>query len=55
MGNPAEQQIRERAHQLWEAAGSPEGREHEFWYQAERDLKGDRSNNREEKSTTFIE
>jgi hypothetical protein len=27
-----------RAHQLWEEAGKPEGREHEFWYQAEREL-----------------
>lgn len=50
-----DQRIRERAHQLWEAAGSPEGREQEFWYQAERELKGDLSNNPVEKSDTFIE
>jgi hypothetical protein len=50
-----DQRIRERAHQLWEAAGSPEGREQEFWYQAERELKGDSANNPVEKSDTFIE
>lgn len=26
-----EQEIRECAYRLWEEAGSPEGREHEFW------------------------
>ncbi|MGY3450850.1 DUF2934 domain-containing protein [Bradyrhizobium sp. USDA 4353] len=30
--------IRERAHHLWEQAGRPDGREHEFWYQAEQDI-----------------
>lgn len=55
MGHATEQQIRERAHQLWEAAGSPEGREQEFWYRAERELKGDASNNPQEKSATFLE
>ena len=33
------QTIRERAHQLWEEAGKPEGREDEFWYEAERLLR----------------
>ena len=32
---PTDEEIRARAHQLWEEAGKPEGREHEFWYQAE--------------------
>ena len=54
MANPSDEQIRERAHQLWEAAGSPEGREQEFWYQAEKELRGDGSNP-DEKSSTFIE
>jgi Protein of unknown function (DUF2934) len=31
--------IRERAHQLWEAAGKPEGQEERFWHEAERHLK----------------
>jgi hypothetical protein len=27
-----------RAHELWEQAGKPDGREDEFWHLAERDL-----------------
>jgi hypothetical protein len=30
--------IEQRAHELWEAEGCPEGRELEFWLQAEREL-----------------
>jgi hypothetical protein len=30
--------IRARAYRLWEEAGNPEGRDEEFWYQAEREL-----------------
>jgi hypothetical protein len=33
-----EQAIRERAYALWQAAGSPEGREDEFWHQAREEL-----------------
>jgi DUF2934 family protein len=33
--------IRERAHQLWEAAGKPEGRGEDFWYEAERQIRGE--------------
>jgi hypothetical protein len=33
------EKIRERAHQLWERAGRPEGRQDEFWYQAEQDVR----------------
>lgn len=32
------QKIRERAYELWVEAGQPEGREHEHWAQAEREL-----------------
>lgn len=35
MSDDREQRIRERAHALWEEAGSPQGREHEFWHRAE--------------------
>jgi hypothetical protein len=38
MEKPTEEQIRSRAHELWEQAGKPEGREDEFWRQAEREL-----------------
>lgn len=38
MPNLDEQKIRDRAFQLWDAAGQPEGREQEFWYAAELEL-----------------
>ena len=50
-----EEQIRVRAHQLWEAAGSPEGREDEFWHEAERELKHGATGNPDENSSTFLE
>jgi hypothetical protein len=34
-----DKEIRKRAHQLWEAAGKPEGQEERFWHEAERLLK----------------
>jgi hypothetical protein len=37
---PAEEKIRIRAYELWEQSGRPEGRQHEFWHQAERELQG---------------
>ena len=36
---PTDEQIRTRAHQLWEQAGKPNGRAHEFWHRAEQELK----------------
>ena len=33
------QDIRIRAHELWEQAGKPEEKDEEFWQQAERELK----------------
>jgi hypothetical protein len=38
-----ENSIRERAHWLWKQAGSPEGRDTEFWLEAERSLMDDPS------------
>ena len=38
MPDPTDDQIRTRAHQLWEQAGKPEGREDEFWRLAEQEL-----------------
>lgn len=38
MHNLSEQRIRERAYQLWEAAGEPREHMDLFWYQAEREL-----------------
>lgn len=34
-----DQALRERAHELWEAAGKPEGKEDHFWLEAERQLR----------------
>ncbi|GAA0003600.1 DUF2934 domain-containing protein [Bradyrhizobium diazoefficiens] len=39
MAHPTEEQIRKRAFELWEQAGKPEGRENEFWQQAQRELR----------------
>ena len=36
-----EDQVRQRAFELWEKRGCPEGYEAEFWHQAERELKGE--------------
>lgn len=36
-----EEQIRQRAHQLWEQEGRPEGREAEHWEQAAREFDAD--------------
>jgi len=38
MENPTEEQIRARAHELWEQAGKPQGREDEIWLLAKKDL-----------------
>jgi hypothetical protein len=56
MNVPTIEQIRTRAHQLWETAGRPEGREDAFWYEAERELRqSDGTTNPEEKADTFLE
>ena len=34
--------VRDRAYILWELAGRPEGREHEFWALASREIEGER-------------
>jgi Protein of unknown function (DUF2934) len=41
MEKPTEEQIRTRAHQLWEQAGRPKNLDEEFWHQAEKELQGD--------------
>ena len=53
MAKPTEEQIRVRAHELWEQAGKPEGREDEFWHQAEKELTEGATT--DEKSQTFLE
>jgi hypothetical protein len=48
-----QEQIIHRAYQLWEQAGKPEGRDKEFYHQAEQEL--DQGITRDEKSETFLE
>lgn len=40
-------QIQVLAHQLWEKAGYPEGRDQEFWYEAEKKIKEKLTNGNE--------
>jgi hypothetical protein len=39
MENPTREQIIHRAYELWEQAGKPDGRDHEFYHQAEEELR----------------
>jgi hypothetical protein len=38
MGKPAEMDIVRRAYELWQQAGEPQGRDQEFYHQAEKEL-----------------
>ena len=38
MKKPTKEQVIHRAYELWEQAGKPEGRDDEFYHQAEREL-----------------
>ena len=40
MDDHLRERVRERAQALWRAAGAPEGRDLEFWLQAEQELAG---------------
>ena len=42
-GRPSEDSIRDRAYRKWEDAGRPEGRDQEFWAEAEREVRAARS------------
>jgi hypothetical protein len=37
-----ERNVRERAYQLWEEEGRPEGRHEDHWYRAEREMTPER-------------
>jgi hypothetical protein len=39
MEKPSEEDIRKRAHELWEQAGKPKNRDEEFWHLAEQELR----------------
>jgi hypothetical protein len=38
MDKPTEEQVRQRAHELWEQNHRPDGRDDEFWHLAEQEL-----------------
>ena len=42
MDNVDEDQVRARAHQLWEKAGKPDGQDEQFWHEAERQVREER-------------
>ena len=39
LAKPTENRIRRRAREIWEENGRPSGRDEEFWFQAERELR----------------
>ncbi len=41
MTGSIDEQIRSHAYRLWEKAGRPEGRDDEFWLEAERELRAE--------------
>jgi hypothetical protein len=41
MENPTQEQITHRAYELWEQAGKPDGRDQEFYHQAEQELRNE--------------
>ena len=43
MGEPTREQIIHRAYELWEQNDKPEGRDDEFYHQAERELRDSES------------
>jgi hypothetical protein len=53
MTAPTQEQIIHRAYELWERAEKPEGRDEEFYHQAEKEL--NEAFTGEEKSETVLE
>jgi DUF2934 family protein len=45
MEDPHKGQVIIRAYELWEEAGRPEGRDEEFYHQAERELRNEDKSN----------
>ncbi len=53
---PTKEQVIHRAYQLWEQAGKPEGRDQEFYHQAERELAAHEPKTvADEEQETFLE
>jgi len=51
MESPTEKQILNRAYEIWERNGRPEGREDEFWHQAEQELRAEQERGDPAKAT----
>jgi Protein of unknown function (DUF2934) len=49
MENPTKEQIIHRAYELWEKADKPEGRDQEFYHQAEQELRAGQKDEPEDK------
>jgi hypothetical protein len=45
MPEPTEEEIKRRAYKLWEQAGSPEGKDEEFYRLAEQELRNEDKSN----------
>jgi hypothetical protein len=43
MESPTKENITRRAYELWERAGKPEGRDEEFYRQAEQELRSEQT------------
>jgi hypothetical protein len=41
MTQPTDKEIKNRAYEIWERNGKPEGKEDEFWQQAEQELRNE--------------
>lgn len=56
MAKPTQEEVIHRAYELWEQAGKPEGRDQEFYHQAERELAAPEPEiSVDEKPKTFLE
>jgi hypothetical protein len=56
MAKPTQEQVIHRAYELWEQAGKPEGRDQEFYHQADRELAAHEPEiTADEKQHTFLE
>lgn len=55
MHTPQESDIRDRAYALWVEAGSPEGRDDEFWQRAERELSEESNLDSSEQNSTVTQ
>lgn len=51
----SEEKIAERAHRLWMEAGSPNGRDEEFWHQAKEMLTQERQNSPADESQRKVD